>query len=511
MSELLENYKQYSDHHPADSTIPSDGKQRIDLDEFYEETNQKEATMVVAGIEAMSLGKISKKLAMALRIKGAESFDPFESERNAVAGQEGFFTVIKDGFKAFIEGIIKYIKMAVNWVVDTFKAIFGFRKSSRITKAIDDSLEDMRKEFNVAITGLGLDPNVYNVDNFIGNMPSGVDRLGQLTLMKTKIGNEEDSIKALAEAVPLLQKCVMNLANSSNRAEKAQQNLKRVIGDEYKRLSVRAGKQYPPQNADDSPERNRVIKACLEVNQVLEVSSLTKDVQDLFETLYQIKFSSSELEDGFNNVRKRIQDTLVTESVKIKEINKTGILTSIQYLNQRYIDIGKDEINLRGIKPETFGKIINAEDAVKIEAMDNWLKQGHGVNSGLLQDYNRTAKSVRDFTQYTFIISNTLLIVERQIENLCSWYHRANLYFTAGVVSDIETMRKVNLDARKAGLHPKADLAGTPLTPFVFIKDGDAETLVEKVGAVNEVLYKQNFGGVKDSIETFSKQIGWKP
>lgn len=510
MNKFTESYDQYSPHHPANGNLPSDGNQRLDLDEVYEDTNQKDAGMLIAGIEAMSFGKISKRLAMSLKIKGAESFDPFPSERNAIAGQEGFFTVIKDGFKDFIEGIIKYIKIAIDWVVNTIKSIFGFRKSSRITKKIDESLGDMRKEFSTAITGLGLDPNVYNAEHFIGNMPSGVDRLGQLTLMKTKIQSDEEAIKDLTEALPMLQASISTLAKSSERVEKAQQNLKRVITEEHKRLSVRASTQSPPQSADDSPERNRINKALLEVRNVLEVTPLTENVQQLFETLYKIKFSNEELQDGFSKVRKTIQDALVTESVKVKELGKSGVLTTIQFLNQRYIDIGKDEINLKAFKPDVFTKIINKEDSAKIFEMNAWLNS-NGNNSGLLEDYNSCAKAVRDFSQFTFIISNTILIVERQIENLCGWYHRANLYYCSAVINDIDGIAKANLDARAHNLHPRADLDGIPLDKFVYVQDGDAQTIMEKVSKFNEVMYKQNFGGVKDSMDTFGKQIGWKP
>lgn len=504
MNELLESYKQSANGHPVDSYIPGDNKQRIDLVEYYAETDQSGATAMVSGTEAMSLGKISRRLAMQLKIKGASNFDPFPSERNARAGQEGFFSTIRDGFKTFIENIIKYIRMALDWVVDTVKSIFGFRKSARINQAVNDSLVDMKKEFANSLTGIGFPASEYNVENFIGHMPENTNRIGQMTLLKSKLASDEETIKGLQEALPLLQQTIAKLNRASERASQANKTLKRVIGEEYKRLTVRASNPQLAVASEDSPEANRVLKACMEVNASLDTSGLATDVRAIYEALYSISFSNEELMEGFNVVRKRVQDTLVTESVKLNKTDISALMTGIQYLNQRYIEIGKDEVDLSKIDFKALGSIINRDDATKVELMAK-----HLGNPALLGAYQETTVNIRNFSQFCFMISQSLLIVEQQVVNLCNWHNRANQYYYAGLMNDLEGIAKVNTEARLAGHHPRADIAGYPTDKFVFVKDEDAQTLHEKIAAGFKFSVDVDLAGAKTSLNNFAKQTGW--
>lgn len=504
MNELLGSYKQFADGHPVDSYIPGDSKQRVDLVEYYAETDQDGATAMVSGTEAMTLGKISRRLAMQLKIQGASNFDPFPSERNARAGQEGFFSTIKDGFKTFIENIIKYIRMALDWVVDTVKSVFGFRKSARINQAVNDSLVDMKKEFATSLNGIGFPAGDYSVENFIGRMPENTNRLGQMVLLKNKLASDEETIKGLQEAIPLLQTAITKLTRASEKATHANKTLKRVIGEEYKRLTVRASNPHLAVSPEDSPEANRVLKACMEVNVALDTTGLASEVRAIYEALYAISFSNEELMAGFSTVRKRIQDTLATEAVKLNKTDVSTLLTSIQYLNQRYIEVGKNEIDLSKIDFKALGNIINRDDATKVEMMAKHLN-----NPALLTAYQETTVNIRNFTQFCFMVSNSLLIVEQQVVNLCNWHNRANQYYYSGLMNDLEGIAKVNTEARLEGHHPRADIAGYPTDKFVFVQGEDAQTLQEKIAAGFKFSVDVNLGGAKTSLQNFAKQTGW--
>lgn len=137
---------------PSDAYVPGDDKQLIDLDEVYRETNQKANNTMVQGVEAFSLGTFSRDLAIELDMPNPSQFDPFPSSNNSVIGAEGFFQTIFDGLEKFIEGIIKYIRMAFNWVVAGIKSFFGFKQSERVEKAINTALpslnEELRKLFS---------------------------------------------------------------------------------------------------------------------------------------------------------------------------------------------------------------------------------------------------------------------------------------------------------------------------------------------------------------------------
>lgn len=504
MNENLSAYKQSADGHPVDSYIPGDNKQRVDLTEFYADTQQDQATVMVSGIEAMNLGKISRRLAVRLKMDGAHSYDPFPTERNARAGQEGFFTAIRDGFKNFIENIIKYIRMALDWVVDTVKSIFGFRKSARINQAVNDSLDEMKQEFSTSLTGIGFPSNEYNLEKFIGNMPQNVSRIGQVSLMKSKLATDEEAIKGLQEALPLLQKAITRLNSSSERALSAHKQLKRVIAEEYKRMYTRRNTHVPLIAAADSPEANRVLKSCAEVGVCLDTTSLANDVREVYDALYKITFTNEELMEGFNKVRARIQSTLVTEQLKVQAQDVSGLLTAIQYLNQRYIDISKNEVDFSKVDFRALGNLVSKDDADKVKYISEFVG-----NDTLLATYQQTAVDVRNFGQFCFMVSQSLLIVDRQVANLCNWHNRANQYYYAGVMNDIETIAKVNVEARAQGHNPEADIAGYPTHKIVFVKDEDAKTLSEKLAAGMKFSIDANFGGAKTSLDNFAKQTGW--
>ena len=504
MNELISTYKQWDDGHPEDAYVPGENKQRVDLTELYEETNQDHATTMVTGSEALNLGKMSRRFAQYLKVPGAANFDPFASQRNAIAGQEGFFGTVMDGFKEFIENIIKYIRMAFDWVYDTIRGILGFRKSSRINAAVNSSLGEMKQEFATTLTGLGLPSNEYNVENFLGDLPQNVNRAGQLQLLKSKFETDEEAMQGLMEAIPMIQKCIAKLTRASEKVTQSAKTLKRVIGEEHKRFMYRMKDATGPIKSVDSPEGNRVLKACMDVKTCLDISEISKDVQELYATLYKIEFNNDELTAGFANARKLIQDTLETATVQVGKQNVSSILTMIQALNRRYLELSDKEIDLGKIDFKALGNIVNRDDAAKIADMSRRM-----VPANLTAVYQEATVDLRNFGQFCFSVSQALMIVERQVENLTNWYNRAHQYYYHGLLNDLEGIAKVNLEARAAGANPEADARGIPTGKFVFIKDADAKTLGERIASGAKFSIDADLGGVRTTFNNFAKQTGW--
>lgn len=504
MSDYLDSYKQIANGHPDDSYEPGEGKQRVDLVEFYAETKQDSATMMVTGTEALSLGKLSKRVGVYFKLPGAAGYDPFPSERNARAGQEGFISTLRDGFKTFIENIIKYIRMAVDWVVDTVKGVFGFRKSKRVNKAINDSLGDLKKEFVTTLSGLGFPASEYNLENFIGNLPPNQDRLAQLTLLKSKFETDQQAIDGLCEALPLLQQSIAKLTAGNDKVTVSAKKLKGVIAQEHTKTRVRAGNpDLQLSSAAESPEVNRIVKACLEVRLGLDTAAIAEQLGKLYEALYKTSFSNDELLNGWNDVRKKIQDTVHTESVKLGKHNVSEILTSIQYLNLRYVEISDNELDLRGMNMKNVGTVIDKDDMTKVAQIATFYQY-----DAVLTVYQALAVDVRNFSQFCYSVSQSLMLVERQIANLVEWYNRAHAYYYHGLLEDIDSMAQINKDAAARGHSPAMDANGWP-TGMVFIKDADAQTLGEKASGNLKFVIDQDIAGVKTSFNNFAKQTGW--
>jgi len=500
--DLLDDYIQLGNSDNVDGYQPGNNKQKVDLTEYYRDTGQAEATVMVMGSEELSLGKLSKRTAALLGLQGVSNYDPFPSERNARLGAEGFFSTVYEGFRKFIETIIKYIKMAIDWVVDTVATIFGFRKSKRITKEIDDNLDAMKKEFEEMCRGLGLPTDYYNVEHFVGELKPGQDRKFQLLMMKSKFADDEASIKGLSASIPLLQQAMAKIKQAGDKATTTSKVFKKAIQDEFNRTRVRSATNNPT-STSSSTELNRLAKACDDVKVSLDVGGISQVVGKLYEALYNVKFSDEELTNGFSEVRKKLQETVKTSELKLTPVNVSQVMHEINYLNARYQEINHNEIDLSKINWKALGGTIDASDMQKVEAIANYFQFPK-----ILAMYQETSVALRNFTQFCFNISQALMVVEKQITSLVEWHHRAHSYFYSMVVNDIEGIVKAVGDARAKGHNPAADAYNVP-TNCVFIRDADAKTLAEKASANVNFIIKEDIGGVKTAINNFTKQTGW--
>jgi len=500
MNNPVQSYLQLST--PVDSFLPGDDKQLVDLDELYEETEQGKATDMVMGAEAMSLGKMSRSIAAKLNLPNVQAYDPFPSQRNSVVGAEGFFSTLYEGFKGFIEGIIKYIRMAFSWVANTVKGIFGFRKSERIDKAIEASLPNLQEEFKTTLSGLGFPAGEYNLEAFIGKLPSGVDRLGQLTLMKSKFETDKEAMKGLSDALPILQQCIAKLNEGSGKVVKASDIYKKVIRDEYNRTRVRASKNEHVEGRD-SPEVNRLVTAAQEVMKALNPQAITHEVATLLSTLYKVEFTSEALTEGFNNVRKQLDATVVAHAVKLSPVDVSEIMSNIASLNARYVQISDNQIDMSGINLKSLGEAIDKTDADKVKALADYYGLPQPVTT-----YQEVAVGVRNYSNFCQMVSRQLLVVERQVDSLSRWYARAHMWYLHGLLGDMEKLRELNLQARAEGHNPQSNQEGYTTIEMDFITEADAKTFMEKFAGTTREMFDHDIADLRTKYNNLVKQLG---
>jgi len=500
MSSPLSAYLQKSD--PVDQWKPGEGGQLIDLDEFYVETEQGKADFMVQGTESLSLNRLDRKLAAVLGVESYTQMDSFPSERNARMGAEGFFAVVYEGFQTFIENIIKYIRMAIDWVASTIKGIFGFRKSERIEKAIDNKLDNMKTEFEQTLNGLGFPGKEYRLEHFIGKLPNGVDRMGQLQVMKTKFETDKEAINGLAASIPLFQQTIAELTKNSNKAVKALNDFKRMINEEHQKTRVRKIKD---EHVDwsQSPEVIRFLKGCAEVTMSFSASTVVPLVAELLSTLYKVTFSNDELTNGFANVRKKLDEMVKLEAVKLSPANLGDLMTTVQGMNALYANVSDNSIDMSGINLKQLGAAIEKTDADKVKAMGEY----YGAPA-IVAEYQAVAVGVRNYTQFCQLVTRQLSLVGRQIDNLVKWHIRGQLWYYHAVLDDLQKLRELNLDAKAHGANPMMSADGTPTIQFEFIDDADAKTFMEKFGGTSHEIIDKDIGNLKTIYNNLVKETG---
>ena len=502
----LDNYEQNSD--PTDSYQPGTGKQRIDLDEYYKETGQQEGTVMMQGFEQLSLGLLSKQLARQLGVTGVNSFDPFPSARNARAGCEGFFSFVAEKFGEAVDGIIKYIRMAIDWVVDGIKTFFGFRKSARITKEIDDSLGDLKKEFADTLNGLGFPSKQYNVENFLGELPAGKAPALQVMLLKSRMEKDIDAIKGLDATLPILQATIARLNQASDKVDKASNRLKKVIQEQHKLTTLRKQRGEALSMAQ-APEVVATVKAIKEVQLTLDIQPISELVGKVYAELYKITFSNEELTQGFDKVRTKLKHDIHTEALKLNPQDVPALMTTIQALNMRYQQISDKQLDLTGVNWKELGKIIDKSDADKIKEMNDFYNfKSVPTEHQLTAEYQRMTMEVRSFTQFCFSVSQALIVVQKQTTNLIEWHNRAHAYYMGGVIGDIKAMQREIEEAKKAGHKPLVDGKGRP-RPLMFIKEADAKTFMEKFSGETQAHIQYNMKELETVYNNFARQVGW--
>lgn len=504
-NDLLDDHLQIGNSEPTDSYRPGTATQLVDLDELFDTTNQSEVTQMVSGLEEFKTGLVSPE---ALELLGIDTstgeFDPHPSKFNAVAGAEGFLSTILESFRKAIEWIIKYVRKAIDWVLNTVKTIFGFKNSKRQEEVINSNLDPLKEEFEKTIVGLGLDPSIYNVSNFIGTLPKGNDRYAQIRILSNKLGDDLEAIKRVGETLPLITEVMQDLKKAGEMATISSGKMERTINDEYKKFKYQMNNGTLETSVGESTIANRVLAACMELSSKFQRNVLLSKVINVFESLYGIEFTNQELGQGLKRIQEELNRTVEVRLVNVKETSPEQWINQISTLNRRYVEIKDRDLDLSSINWRAIGNSINNKTSVKVEEMATVFR-----TPLILEAYQEAAIGLRDYVNSCHLITKELLKLNQQIKNLIGWYGRVHTYYYSGVLGDIETMKQVIKAAKESGASPLESSTGGPPLDFVSMNGSQPTTVTELFGAHANFLYEADTAGVKTALETFKKQVGF--
>lgn len=492
--------------------IPSDDendKVRIDLDEYYQETEQSTVNAMVTGSEQyFNHGTLSKATARLMALTGCENFDPIPSRMNARMGGEGFVATIVEGFKKFIENIIKYIRMAVNWLIDLVKTITGYKKTKRQVKQAEEEMANIKKEFHALLTGLGFPADKFDLEVFLGDPQMSFDRMGAFQILRSKFTTDAEAIKQLGDSLPVFLQTTEYMRNASKKMGKARDNFHRVINQAAQ--NIRKGK------TDGQAELELIKEAGSEIKLATNFNEIVQKLSELLTALYtspdgkgvkEAKFSNEALQNGFMEIKASIQQMIVASTVSMSAIPDRGtLMEAVTAAKTRYQQLSDADLDLSDIDFKSYADIINMKDGDIIREIDKLTN----VQGALISAYSSTAKLVRDYTQFCHGVMVELNKAHKQLESLWLWHNRSQQMIYFYVLKDLDAIIELNKQYQAAGMSPYANGEGIPRVDG-FVNYDDRVTLFEKIAGTTNELLEANINGIKDAIKELSHQLGWTP
>lgn len=321
--------------------------------------------------------------------------------------------------------------------------------------------------------------------------------------MRSKFDTDKGAVEAMVAGIPAIQQVIAKLTDTSNRAVRAFDQYRRVIKDEYNKTRVRSS-NFDRIAGADSPEANRVFTSGLETLKALDTDALGTEVVKMLNILYKVEFSNDSLKDGFEKVRKELEAQVTTQTSKLSPIDMTEIMATIQTLNAHYLKVSDNSVDMTGVNFKALGNAIDKTDAEKVKFISDYYK----VTQPLTM-YQQVSVAMRDFSTFCQMVTRQLTVVQRQINNLARWYARAHMWYMHAVLGDIETIRKLNLDAVKDG-HGTGTINahGDHTFAYEMIDDADAKTFMEKLAGTQRELIEADIGKIKTAYNNMVKQLG---
>lgn len=503
-SDLLDDHLQIGNSNPTDTVIPGSEEQLIDLDEVYEETEQDTIKEMYAGYEEFLSGIVRKETAL---LMGCEDFnlDPYPSEHNARVGNEGFLTTIFEGFRKFIEAIIRYVKSIVDWIIGLVRKVFGFQKTDRQVEEINKKLPALKKEFEDTVVGLGFDTNIFNVTNFISNLPPGKERYPQLEIMASKMQDDQEAIGNLLKVVPEVNKGLKLLTRLGDDALFKARRLTRTIDEEYKKFKIGLNNGSIDLDSSRSTVFINIHKAIMELKVALDPEEVLGIISFVFKESYGLKVKNEELARGINAFQEEIQNNVVKRVVDFPKGDVSAIMAHINKLSVEYAKFKDSEINLKNFNWKALGDVINRPDTLKVEEVSLVYKSPQ-----LLQAYQGVSKELKLYLEVCNTTAKELSRLKNQFVNIVTWHSRINAYYMSGVTGDFEKVSAILKEARDKGLNPLTEgMQNIPPLEFVDTSAGDPTTKFEIIAAHINVIYDMDAGGIKSSINNFKKQVGY--
>lgn len=197
---VLDTIPQFGDPTDTDLVVPVEGEKKlVSLSEVYEEAGlecyDKIINTVIVYNRSKKLDKAGCKL---LGVSGVESMIPGYDRYNTIIGKEGFLSSLTDGFVNIVKSIIKYIFMAVDWVVHRIKVITGFARSEKEQEIINSMSDRIDKNVRNIARAVAFDLGIKHIvdDAQLSQIVVG----GQTTLQSINMlmgADKEDVLKAV--------------------------------------------------------------------------------------------------------------------------------------------------------------------------------------------------------------------------------------------------------------------------------------------------------------------------
>ena len=492
---VLNSYTQYGKGNVPESTIPDDGKQAVDLDEFYRESKQDMVDQVVDGMEAfVQTGLLSKRLAGLYRMEKTNELDPIPSKRNlAVVGAEGFFSAVRDGIMAFIEMVIRYVKMAINWAINAVRSILGLQKSERQLKVIAKATTDIRKEFEGTMRGLGFPDTVFDIHAFTKFVSSKENRSGNVSILVSKLTTEEEAVAALEKVGPMFEKAISEMNTVINQLTQNYKTVSKEIGQAKSKLRSRS--------TDGHAEVNLIKAAIASFYGKINFKEIPATSMAIIKELFKIEFDDEELKRGFQVVRDRIGKECQIIVANTQHDPGPFIAKAAEF-NARYAACAVSDNDLGSVKFAEVNKIITMDDAAIIRELASMTGDNEIVTM-----YQSLAASVQQSSGNFTIILQTLVKSKQQIDSIVNWYARSLITFYAYIYRDIDTVMELNKSLRAQGMGQHADEEGIPQN-LVVLDEYTAQTFREKTFANYEEIMKNDIFEMKTKINRAAKQCG---
>lgn len=495
--DLLDDYLQIGNSNPTDSTKEGTNVQLIDLTEILAEEEAGKFKTVVTGLEELSLGVLSKGVAIKLNLKEAREFDPFPSAHNARLGAESFFGSILSGIEKAITWVIKFVRNCIMWVVNLIKKMFGFEPSQRQAKALSEGSVKLRKELEDVAVKLGLPTSYIDPANYFSSLPNDKFELPQLEILASKLRKDGENLEGIIVALTEVPKLVKKIDALRSKLGRAITNYNRVIDQEYaKFLKVKQSPRLAYRSSSESTELSNIRIALNDAMLKVDRDELLSTLRTFTEGMLGKPIESKDISNGLQKVMREFGTTI---DHKLLPFNNTHSRVTVEALLRRGNNLAEDALKNTKVDVRVSGKEYNQllsfatiEEAKKIEEIDRWYSQ----KGALVDAYTQAVNFTKEFMEIAIISNDCLLRAQAQANAIVTWRARMEAYVLAVIAEDFNTISQLGLN---------------PLDNNLRVMDeAVAQTVGEKLAATNQELVNSNFLNIKTIASNLKRQVGIK-
>lgn len=464
----------------------------VDLSEAYAEDGMSVVDEVVTGLEQYkATGKLSGSLGKLLNL----NLEPGVTVLNGVMGAEGLFTMIKDGFLKFIETAISYIVQAYQWVKARIRVLLGFDKTQKQIERCEKYRDEMQDELETLFRALKVPPD-FDLAKLFEGRPAGLNRIETLTYVKGKLDTENESIERLGKAVPDILNIMNLLRNSSDKARKVNDGIRRTVDDVRRKLKA------DQLRGSDIMELNRQLGvAQIDTNDPKLVEAFNAMVQ----TVYGIEPAGTAIQVSLERIRDQIKNQQGVSKKVLTPADVRVVSATAVILSRMIVDAKGDSFDLGHFDKLDIDKWLAMEDAEMIDAIaTKW-----GMPK-VKEVYTTYAKNIKDYVSRLELTARTVNEVLKEAQLIIEWKNKADAMMGVYITQDMQKIQEAikQLQANKGIEADFADADGKP-HKFVAVKYVDGKSVSEVVGLIaNKAEFSKIMPKAVAAVNNFSQQAG---